>query len=176
MPIQISELAASGQSASGLADAFLAVKGKVQGPVKGECQSAGHVDEISILTWEWGMSSPTSAATGQASGRRIHEFLVVTKSLDSASTKLMNALATNEELKTVTLALRKSGMAKDDFFTIELETGRVVGQHIAYDAKGGTVEVVKFSFQKITVTFSPQASGGGKGGAMTFSDEWNVTT
>ena len=155
----------------GSADVFLAVVGKRQGQIKGECRAVGHVDEIAALTWQWGMSSPSAIGSTQATRRRVHEELVVTKHLDAASTRLMNALATNEELKSVKLSLRKVGASKDDFFTIELEAGRVSDLHVESDDSGGVLEIVKFAFQKIEVTYQPQLAAGGLGGSQVFQDE-----
>lgn len=155
----------------GIADVFLAVVGKKQGPIKGECRSVGHVDDISVLTWQWGLSAPTAVGTTQATHRRVHEALVVTKHLDSASTRLMSALSVNEHLKSVKLSLRKAGLEKDDFFTIELEAARVASLHVESDGNGGVHEVVKFVFQKIQVTYQPQLAGGGRGGSQVFQDE-----
>jgi type VI secretion system secreted protein Hcp len=160
----------------GTADVFLSIVGKKQGPLKGECRSAGHVDDISVLTWQWGMSAPSAVGTTQATRRRVHEALIVTKQLDSASTRLMSALAVNEELKSVTLSLRKAGDHKDDFFTIKLELGRVSSLHVESDGSGGVHEVVKFAFQKIEVTYQPQLTAGGLGGAQVFQDELDVAS
>src|SRR5690349_2681654 len=88
------------------ADAFLAMSGKRQGAIKGECKSTGHVDEITVVGWQWGLSAPTAVGTSQTTGRRVYEALVITKHIDAASTKLMAALATNEEIKSAKLSLR----------------------------------------------------------------------
>ena len=158
------------------ADVFLSIVGKKQGPLKGECRAVGHVDDINVLTWQWGMSAPSAVGTTQATRRRVHEALIVTKQLDSASTKLMSALAVNEELKSVTLSLRKAGDHKDDFFSIKLELGRVSSLHVESDGGGGVHEVVKFAFQKIEVTYQPQLTAGGLGGAQVFHDELDVAS
>ena len=158
----------------GTADVFLAIVGKKQGQIKGECHTVGHADEITVLTWQWGMSAPSAVGTAQATGRRVHEALVVTKHLDAASTRLMSALAVNEELKSVKLSLRKAG-SKDDFFTVELEVGRVASVHVESDGSGGVHEVVKFLFQKIEVTYHAQLGAGGLGGGQVFQDELTAT-
>jgi type VI secretion system secreted protein Hcp len=158
------------------ADVFLAVVGKKQGALKGECRAVGHVDDINVLSWQWGMSAPTAVGSTQATRRRVHEALIVTKHLDSASTRLMNALAVNEELKSVTLSLRKAGDHKDDFFSITLEAGRVSSLHVESDGSGGVHEVVKFAFQKIEVSYQPQLTAGGLGGAQVFQDELDTTS
>lgn len=153
------------------ADVFLSVEGKRQGQIKGECRATGHVDEIDVISWQWGMSAPSAVGTTQATRRRVHEALIVTKHLDAASTRLMNALATNEELKSVLLSLRKAGTDKDDFFTVSLERGRVSSVHVESDPQGALHEVVQFAFQKIEVTYHTQLAGGGLGGAQVFQDE-----
>jgi len=158
------------------ADAFLAISGKRQGAIKGECKSTGHVDEITVIGWQWGLSAPTAVGSNQATGRRVHEALVITKHIDAASTKLMAALATNEEIKTAKLSLRKAGLAADDFMTIELGQARVTGLHIDFGDDGGTREVVKITYQKIDVTYHPQLSAGGKGGTMSFTDELSTSS
>jgi type VI secretion system secreted protein Hcp len=169
-------LAKSTAGPVGVADIFLSVNGKKQGQIKGECRAAGHVDEIDALSWQWGMSSPSAVGTTQATRRRVHEELVITKHLDAASTRLMNALATNEELKSVLLSLRKAGSDKDDFFKISLEQGRVSSLHVQSDEQGGLHEVVKFSYQKIEVTYHAQLAAGGVGGAQVFQDELSNPT
>ena len=160
----------------GAADVFLAVVGKKQGPLKGECSSPGHVDDITVLTWQWGVNSLHAIGSGQATGRRTYEPLIVTKHLDSASTKLASALATNEEMKSVTLSLRKAGDHKDDFFKIKLELARVTSLHAESDGNGGVHEIVNFTFQKIEITYQPQLAAGGLGGAQVFSDEFQAST
>lgn len=153
------------------ADACLAVVGKKQGALKGECELPGHVDEITVFTWKWGVSSPTFAGTGQAAGRRVHDMLLIDKGVDRSSTMLLNALATNEELKSVTLSLRKAGTDAEDFFTITLERARVAACHIVSDEDGGLLEHVGFAFQKIAVQYFPQQRSGQRGGAFSFEDE-----
>ena len=91
------------------ADAYLAVVGRKQGTIKGESQTPGHIDEIGVVAWRWGLSSPTDQATGLARGRRVYDPLEVDKLVDGSSTRLLNALANNEGLRSVTLGLRKAG-------------------------------------------------------------------
>ncbi|CAG1017806.1 Protein hcp1 [Burkholderiaceae bacterium] len=153
------------------ADACLAVVGKKQGALKGECELPGHVDEITVFNWKWGVSSPTFAGTGQAAGRRVHDMLQVEKGVDRSTTMLLNALATNEELKSVTLSLRKAGADAEDFFTITLERARVAACNLVSDDAGDLHEEVKFAFQKVAVQYFPQQRSGQRGGAFSFEDE-----
>lgn len=156
-------------------DAFLTVTGKTQGVIKGECGVPGHKDEIDVITWQWGVDSPSAVGSTQATKRRIHEPLVVTKHLDAASTRLMSALTRNEELKAVKLALRKAGET-DDYFTIELKAARVSNLHVQADPDGGVHEVVKFAFQQIEVTYRAQSTSGSLGGTQVFQDELSAAS
>jgi type VI secretion system secreted protein Hcp len=93
------------------------------------------------------------------------------KRLDSSSTSLMSALATNDEIKELKLALRKHGGGPEDFFTITLAEARVVGVDLEFDASGETVERASFAFTKIEVEYRVQGASGVLGAASTFTDE-----
>jgi type VI secretion system secreted protein Hcp len=156
------------------ADAYLAVVGKKQGPLKGECETPGHEDEIGVIAWRWGVTAPTAAGSTQATGRRVYDPLHVDKFVDAASTKLINALASNEELRSVTLNMRKAGAEEEDFLTITLERARVVGSEIRSSPSGGLYETVTFAYQKIEIDYHPQQHTGQRGAATSFSDELQV--
>lgn len=158
------------------ADAYLAVVGKKQGPLKGECETPGHEDEIGVIAWQWGVTAPTAAGSTQATGRRVYDVLQVDKYVDSSSTKLINALAFNEELRSVTLNLRKAGADEEDFFTITLERGRVVSSEMRSSLSGGLYETVSFAYQKIQIDYHPQQKTGRRGAATSFSDELEEET
>ena len=153
------------------ADAFLAVVGKKQGPLKGESETPGHEDEIGVIAWHWGVTAPTAPGSARATGRRVYEALRIDKYVDASSTRLINALASNEELRSVTLNLRKAGTEEEDFFTVKLERARVVGSEIRASPSGGLYETVTFAYQKIEINYHPQQRTGQRGAATSFSDE-----
>jgi type VI secretion system secreted protein Hcp len=153
------------------ADAYLDVVGRRQGTLTGECESVGHENEIGVIAWRWGASAPTAPGTTQPSGRRVYERLEVDKYVDLASTKLLNALATNEELKTVTLALRKSGTDGDDFMKIVLGLARVIDSRFLSSPAGGLYETVAFGFQSIEIEYHPQKRTGQRGAPTMFRDD-----
>lgn len=158
------------------ADAYLAVVGKKQGPLKGEAETPGHEDEIGVIAWRWGVASPTAHGTSQVTGRRVYATLQVDKHVDSSSTKLLNALAMNEELRSVTLSLRKAGAEEDDFFTIKLESARAVASDFRSSPSGGLYETVAFAYQNIKIDYHPQKRTGQRGAASSFSDSLNSNT
>jgi type VI secretion system secreted protein Hcp len=162
----------SNSNPTGIPDFFLAVVGKKQGAVKGESTVPKHLGEIGVVHWSWGIAAPLAAGSTQTTGRRVHDQLSITKRLDSSSTKLMNALSQNEELKSVTLSMRKGGMAlEEDYCTIKLEKARLTEIRFDSDASGSVTEHLRFAFQKVEITYHAQLNGGARGGGMTFQDE-----
>ena len=161
---------------SGSSDIFLLVQTKRAGKIKGEAATVGHEDEIIISSWRWGaQASSDLGASGQAV-RRSYSGLTVTKSIDSASTGLLSALATNDEVKEAVLTMRKSGGEAVDYFFVKLQEARVVQVDHSSDDQGGTRETVTFAFRKVEVEYRRQQKGGGKGASSVFNDEVVVAT
>ena len=153
------------------ADAYLSVRTKRAGELKGEVSAKGHENSIDVHGFEFGVAASSAIGSGQATARRQYKHLVVMKRLDSSSTSLMSALATNDEIKELKLSLRKPGLGQEDFFTITLSGARVVGLDIDFDAGGETVERASFAFTKIDVEYRVQGADGILGAASTFTDE-----
>jgi type VI secretion system secreted protein Hcp len=171
-PKQATDSHAGGSDAA----AYLTVVGKRQGPIKGESQAPGHKDDIGVIAWAWGVAAPTMHGSTAATGRRVYDVLSVDKHVDASSTKLVNALATNEEIKSVKLNLRKAGVEEEDFFTITLEKARIVSSRLQSSASGGLYETVAFAYAKIQIDYHPQQGTGQRGAATSFSDELEVQT
>ena len=153
------------------ADAYLSVRTKRAGELKGEVSAKGHENAIEVHGFEFGVAASSAIGSGQATARRQYKHLVVTKRLDSSSTSLMSALATNDEIKELKLALRKPGDGQEDFFTITLAGARVVGVDLDFDESGEAVERASFAFTKIEVEYRVQGADGVLGAASTFTDE-----
>jgi type VI secretion system secreted protein Hcp len=106
-------------------DAFLHLQTKRAGKVKGEATSAGHVDDIIVMGWGWGLSASTALATEKYE-RRSYTVLTIRKLIDRATTGLMAAVATNDEVKEAKLTLRRAGGQQETYFTVKLGMGRIV--------------------------------------------------
>ncbi|RZI76745.1 MAG: type VI secretion system tube protein Hcp [Rubrivivax sp.] len=158
------------QAARGAADFFLHVQTRRAGKLKGEATAPGHEGDMLLVGWNWGMSSGAAVGDVQATARRSYSSLTVTKYIDSASTALMAALATNDEVKEAKLSLRKAGGEQQDYFTITLKGARITSLHHTADAQGLTQEVVALAFTDIEVQYTPQNASGQRSGATTFSD------
>jgi type VI secretion system secreted protein Hcp len=161
---------------AGTGDMFLMVKGAKHGLIKGESQDSTHKGEIEVLSWSWGMQAKPSLGGGGASGKATINDLKIVKRLDSASTALMAALRTNEQIQKAVLTLRKAGKGQLEYLKITIEQGRITSVTVdAGDLSGSpeVVEKVSFSFNKIEVEYVPQGKDGQPQGGMTFVDQWN---
>lgn len=158
-------------SGASSADMYLDLTLKRAGKVKGESASSGHPLDIVVVGFSWGVGAAGDAVAGQAMGRRSYRQLTITKRLDSASTALMSAVATNDEVRSAKLCLRKAGGMQQDYFTMTLEKARVATYDIEAGADGEPMERVTLSFQKINIEYRVQSPTGQMGGAFTFTDD-----
>ena len=158
-------------SGSGASDIFLSVQTKRAGRVKGEALAPGHENDIQIHSWRWTVQASSAIASSAATARRSYSGVTVVKSIDSASTALLSALATNDEVKEAVLTMRKSGEGAVDYFLLTLKEARVT--HVEHDVAddGDAREVVTFAFRKVEVDYRRQEAGGDRGASHVFSDE-----
>ena len=156
---------------------FLSVTSARSGPISGESQDSKHKNEIEVLAWSWGMQGKASLGGGGATGKSTMRELRITKRVDKASTALMSALRQNDLIKEATLTVRKVGKTPLEYLLIKIEDGRVMSLEIeAGDASNapGLLERVNFSFNKVTVDYTPQGPDGNPLGATSFMDEWTA--
>ena len=164
---------------AGAGDMFLSVKGAVHGQINGEAQDDKHKNEIEVLSWSWGIQGRSSLGGGGATGKATMRELRIVKKVDKASTALMSALRTNEAIKEATLTLRKTGGSKLEYLKITIQDGRVTALDIeAGDPSGSATlhEKVSFTFNKISVEYTPQGGDGLPQGSSTFEDTWGESS
>jgi type VI secretion system secreted protein Hcp len=161
----------------GAGDMFLSVKGAKHGAITGEAQDDKHKNEIEVLAWSWGMQGKVSLGGGVATGKATIRELRITKKVDKASTALMSALRSNEPIKEAVLTIRKAGKKPLEYLIIKIEEGRVVSLDIETDTSlpPSLVERLTFSFNKITVEYTPQGPDGNPQGTSTFEDTWTTS-
>ena len=161
----------SGDGPGSSADLFLHVQTARGGKVKGEGTTEGHEDDIALRGWSWGVAAGSAIGSTVATARRSFKQLVVYKDIDSASTMLMNALVTNDEVSEAVLGMRKAGGEPLDYFRMTLNGARVVSLDIEVDSQGQPTERVGIAFTKIEIEYKRQDSSGQSGGAYMFIDE-----
>ncbi|NMG36006.1 Hcp1 family type VI secretion system effector [Azoarcus sp. TTM-91] len=162
-------------------DMFLKIEGARMGPIKGEAQDQLHRDEIDIHSWSWGMQGNASATatagsrTGGSSQVSVSE-LTISKGCDRASTSLLAALRSNEQIKRAILTVRKAGGTNPvEYLVITMENARI--RSVEMSGTGGigdqVSERVSISFQKIAVEYRGQDGAGGGNAVSRFETEFS---
>jgi type VI secretion system secreted protein Hcp len=153
---------------------YLSIKGQKTGDIKGDVMQKGHDGWNSVLSMEYGISSPTDLATGMASGRRTHQPISFTLRWSKATPLLLGALTNNETLSDVQFQRWQpdpdgSG-AELNTDTIQLSNARIASLKIvdqkADDGKLDTVVIVTMTYRQLTVMHQP-------GGVMA-EDSWSA--
>ena len=170
-------LSDSAASRSGAGDMFLSVNGARHGQISGEAHDEKHKNEVEVLGWSWGMQGKASLGGGGATGKATIRELKVTKRVDKASTALMAALRSNEPIKHAVLTVRKAGKIPLEYLKIKIEDGRVMSLDIEAGDEANSsalVEKVTFSFNRISIEYTPQGPDGNALGATSFEDQWTA--
>jgi type VI secretion system secreted protein Hcp len=148
------------QGPQGPAGASTSSPDAATGTVQVTAQVQGTIGPFDVQGLSHEIVVPHDEATGAASGKTEHQPIVITKTLDSSTPKLLQALVTNENLKDVLIGLDEGGT---EVATIELTNANISD----YQAHG-TSESWSFTYQKITWTW---LSGG-----ITTSDNWSSSS
>ena len=153
--------------------AYMKVKGKKQGDIKGDCPQGGDKkDTILLYQVDHNVEIPKDTHTGLPTGQRIHHPLTVTKHKDQATPKLFQATCTGEQCD-VTLdyyRIKADGM-EEKYFTIKLEEAIVVNMReytpmtfLPDNKPFMDMEEVSFTYSKITWTYND--------GNVEHADDW----
>ena len=125
----------------------LTIDGTKQGMFPG-----GKGGAIAGYQFGYAVNAPRDAATGQLTGRRLHAPVVVTKLVGTASPQILQALISNEVLRSVVVDL--PGAEGGIGYTIKLTNAAIseIKQHSALvDGRFALLEDVSFTFQAIEV-------------------------
>ena len=133
--------------------AYMTIKGVKQGHIRSDSTS----ENIRLV------SVTHDAATGMASGKRMHTPVTVTKLIDAASPKLFAAFSSHETLSEVAIVFSKSG-SQGQMVVVE----KIVMNNatIVSIRKAGANEMITFDYQTIEVTWND--------GGKTATDDWEA--
>jgi type VI secretion system secreted protein Hcp len=129
-------------------------------------QSGQIANGVELVGFDWSVESPRDAATGQATGKRLHKPFVITIEADPASVLLLGAIFTNERLDTVEIALRHVGEAAD-YMRVSL-TNAFVGLVHRFSDGGLDYEEITFVYERIQVMWLDPP--------ITVQDDWAAPT
>lgn len=164
--------------------AHISIKGKKQGQFKGESTEDKRKDKwMPVLAFGYAALSPRDVTTGQASGKRQHQPVVITKEWGAASPQIFQALTSNEVLDPVELEFTKTNPLGEEYVyhTIKLTEAKILSikqyireyqpesaQTARHPAGVDAVELedVSFTFRKIEME--------NKDGKTTFVDDWSA--
>ena len=153
---------------------YLWIKGQKTGEIRGDVMQKGHDGWNSVLSMEYGISSPTDIATGMASGRRAHQPISFTLKWSKATPLLLGALTSNEILSMVQFQRWQpdpdgSG-AEFNTDTLQLTNARIASLKIvdqkADDGKLDTVVIVTMAYQKLNLMH--------QSGGISADDNWGA--
>ena len=143
----------------------------------GNVWQEGHENEIMVQAFRHRVGLPKDFQTGQPTGQRMHEPLVITKVLDRCSPLLFRALTSGEKLTTVELKLYRLSIQglEEHYFTMLFEDAVITNistymehcldpknQHLTH------MEEVEFTYRKITKTHEVASTSE--------SDDWRKQT
>lgn len=132
---------------------YVTIEGTKQGKLKGDSKKKAHKDAIVGLAFEYAVTSPRDAGSGQATGKRQHSPIVITKRWGAATPQLYQALITNEVLKSVLIEFVKVNSAGKEYVyhTIKLTNAAVVSIEQYANPEDHELEDVSFVCQKIEI-------------------------
>ena len=138
---------------------YISIDGQKQGKFTGDANGDGRAGKIAGIRFFSETVAPRDAATGHASGKRIHKPILFTKEWDKSSPLLFKALVTNEVLKSVLFEFVRTNADGEEgvHFTVKLTNASIasVKSYLdltdtsgdSYDAH--ELEDVELTFQKI---------------------------
>jgi type VI secretion system secreted protein Hcp len=149
---------------------------KLSNGLDGEAMDKARSGQIDVLAWSWGMSQSgtTHVGGGGGAGKANFQDISVTKWVDKASAKLMQACAKGTHVDEGELVVRKAGDNPLEYLKIEIKD--IIVSSVSTGGSGGEdrlTENVSLNFSEFKVSYQEQDDKGAKkGGAVEFG--WNI--
>jgi type VI secretion system secreted protein Hcp len=150
------------------------------GDIKGESTDKDHKDWVMITKYEHEITQPASVTQKTAGGRTAeavqHSEFVITKLIDAASPKLLEAACKGTHLPKVTVELWRAG--GDPVKYMEIKLSEVLISGVVHDASSSTseqfpTEVIKMTYGAIEWTYTKQKPDGTAGGNV--AAKWSLS-
>jgi len=131
-------------------------EGTKTGQMKGSVDIKGFEDTMRVYGISWGVATNVDQQSGQATGKRLHEPLIITKPVDKATPLLLNAMCSHENIKKTEFiyldvpggATAAAKMVK--VFSIITEDGYIGKIEAGSTSEGVLLEKIHLYFTKIT--------------------------
>ncbi len=157
-----------------IVDLYLKANGSM---IQGESSRGGDDGPIECVYFQSSLTTTTNTKTGQQTGRRQHEPIVIRKRIDKSTPLIAKALCNNEVIDAEFKFFRPNSDGQDEnFYTIEIGTGRIASfRELSPDNQAAVngefasilpMEEVSFVFHTITWTYT--------NGGIEHMDTWTV--
>jgi len=142
----------------------MSVTGKNQGKIEGSCDIQGREGTILVYALDHTVEIPRDTHTGLPTGKRIHLPMTVEKEIDKSTPKLMQALASGEQLSEVILDFWRISPkgTEEKYFTVKLQDAIIVNiesffpeTFLEANEKYKHMEKISFTYSKIIWTWQP---------------------
>lgn len=138
-------------------NAFLKIKGEIQGSIDGSVIQKGREKTIRVYESWHELEQPVDVISGNFTGKRVHKPFTIVKETDKSTTKLYKAMISNEKLTQWECKyFQKKNNAEVNFYTVKLTDARIISirfhQPNAIDAAEKIFpenEEVSFIYKKI---------------------------
>ena len=151
-------------------DYFLKLDG-----IKGESQDAKHKDEIELISFSWGVSQSGGGGGGGGGGAGKATFtdFEVGMPLNRSAPQLFLKCANGAHIKEGTLTVRKAGKEQLEYLKFKF-TDLLIS---AYEENANVdddrpLDVVRFNYSKIEMTYTTQNANGSAGSSETVT--WDL--
>ncbi|MGE3540628.1 MAG: Hcp family type VI secretion system effector [Candidatus Tectimicrobiota bacterium] len=159
---------------------------KITGPnVDGESKDLDHEKWIEVLSYQHGVSQPTSATASTSGGRTTerchHQDLVITKYMDASTPILNKHCCQGTHLTTIELKCYRATTDGDkpvEYMAYKLENSIISSVTVGGGPGDIPVETVTFNYGKITWVYKPQAevAPGGVENGTNIPASWDLVT
>jgi type VI secretion system secreted protein Hcp len=148
---------------------YMTIQGQL-GNIEGSSTDPGHEGEIKVNSYSHDLVSPRDSATGQATGKRQHSPVVITKEIDKSTPLLFRAITTNENLSDVTLNFYRPNPSDNGqpYFTVKLTDVQIsrASQYPPDPGHSDDYESIAFVFHTIKWTWVD--------GGISAEDDWEA--
>lgn len=139
----------------GLGRVYVKITARKQGDLPGDSRSRGHEGWLVGTGFDYELTLPRDAATGQATGKRRHSPVTLALPWGAASPLLFTAATTNEQLPKIVFEFPAVNQDGSEFVAqrVTLTDALVSGYHHSADVKGEPTEIdrISFTFGQITI-------------------------
>lgn len=144
--------------------------------IDGESQDDVYEKYIDVLAWSWGasQSGSTHMGGGSGSGKASFQDINITKYVDSASHKLLSAVAKGTHIGEAKLIVRKAGESPLDYIVLTMT--ECIISSVSTGGSGGEerlTENVSINFGTFEYAYTPQKADGSGDAVLPF--KFNIT-